>query len=166
MSLDGSNSPTNLLDQNKTKDGDNITPITFDRDVKILKSQALKGSLDSALALFYRYTYSGDYQRAFFWANLCEKNGYQSDKEDLESISRSNIKIQIREVRALEIKALEGSLEAARELFSRFTYHDRDYERSFFWAILCKELGYQSDKGDLEEIARNNVELQFFSDVE
>jgi hypothetical protein len=128
-----------------------------------LKLQSIKGSHDSAKKLFYIYEFFGDHQKSFFWASYHDHLEGGRVGEDFPGIAKRNLEYQVEEIDSLKLEAIKGSLDAARRLFSRLTFHDRDYESSFFWADLIKSFGDQSDKGDILEMARRNAESEVLS---
>ena len=59
--------------------------------------------------------------------------------------------------------ALEGDVDASLKMFNLCTYADRDYERSYFWAMLSERQGVDTKFGSLIEVAEGNIEAKYWS---
>lgn len=60
--------------------------------------------------------------------------------------------------------ALEGDVESSWKMYSYYTYAQRDYERSYFWAVFCERQGWDTEKrGRLVESAEGNIEAKYWS---
>ncbi|MBK1884303.1 hypothetical protein JIN85_17925 [Luteolibacter pohnpeiensis] len=68
---------------------------------------------------------------------------------------------QLDSMRPKAAAALAGDLLAAQELFEHYSYGTRDYERSYFWAVVCEENGYDTKFGSLVEIARDGIIAEY-----
>ena len=61
-------------------------------------------------------------------------------------------------------KALEGDVESTWKMYNRYTFAERDYERSYFWAVLLERQGYDpKQKGEYIAGAEGNIEAKFWS---
>ena len=60
--------------------------------------------------------------------------------------------------------ALEGDVSSTWKMYNRYTYAERDYERSYFWAVILERQGYDSAaKGSYIEGAEGNIKAEFWS---
>lgn len=86
-----------------------------------------------------------------------------SSSSKVEEGAIAKIGLEEEEIAKLEVEAMGGAVSAAVNLFNYYAFHERDHQKSFFWASLAEDLGYDTTAGSLCEGARNGVEIEISS---